>query len=226
MSNFRCVTFSSFIHFSEFSYLSVLPQQESWFKARRAFNEDEQTEPWGWSRGEMQDVCYLSVGQKECLLTMPEVLCSLIVNYWITHHSAARVHWDKCCLRKCDRAHFYCLLRLLSRVIAPAVAGRRIRARETCGLRPNATVEIHSQYALKAKPSCSSRTDEMNHCASLLWIWKLITTECVWRRQRRATRATSSCSLHTFCIIPSCALLQGSKCWNKPWMNKVLFFNV
>lgn len=52
-------------------------------------------------------------------------------------------------------------------------------------------------------------------------------SECVWRWQCRTWRAISSCSLHhTFGVIPSCPLLQGSKCCNKPWMNKVLFFNM
>lgn len=56
---------------------------------------------------------------------------------------------------------------------------------------------------------------------------KSMKSECVWRWQCRTWRAISSCSLHhTFGVIPSCPLLQGSECCNKPWMNKVLFFKM
>lgn len=69
-------------------------------------------------------------------------------------------------------------------------------------------------------------SDVLRFCP--LWIWKLISKKnvCDVRRQRRTRRATSSCSLRRFCVTPSCAPFQGSKCWNKPWMNKVLFFNM
>lgn len=57
---------------------------------------------------------------------------------------------------------------------------------------------------------------------------KSVKSECVRRWRCRTWRALSSCSSphHTFCVTPSCPLLQGSKCCNKPWMNKVLFLNM
>lgn len=174
-------------------------------------------------------------GQKECWLTTPGVFMfwwfHFIVSYWITHCSAAAVHRDKCCLRECDRAHFHCLLRLLSRVIAPAVSDWSIRAGETRLLRSNATVDVQSRHTWK-ELRLQNRWNE-SLCQTFwrvcpLWVWKLISKKhvCDVRRQRRTRRVTSSCSLRRFCVTPSCALLQGSKCWNKPWMNKVLFFNM
>lgn len=178
-------------------------------------------------------ICYLPAGsKKERLPTTPGVLRSRhFISLWIIGSLiAARlsVHPGQTPLRKCDRARFHCPLRLLSRVMAPRLSQSE---RETRPLWSNATVNIQSQYALKEKPSCNSRTDKMNHCVGclflgvcLLWIWKLIDWLSVF--WRRTARATSSCSLHTFCVVPSRALLQGSERRNKPWTNKVLFFNL
>lgn len=154
-----------------------------------------------------------------------------IVNYWITHHSAAVVHPDKMLPRKCDCAHFSLSAEAFWAVSSPpAVSDRNVRARET------RLMYIQNMHQRKSLPVTQEQM-KRHHCVRRFhefvsfgfesWFKKKINKiECVLRGQRRTMWTTSSCSLHTFCTIPSCALLQGSKCWNKPWMNKVLFFNM
>lgn len=126
----------------------------------------------------INEVCYLPVGQKEgdcwVISSRPGVLCShdfisvwiigLLIPVWLS--STGRLKPPrKMPPHKRDRAHFHRLLKLLSRVLVPAVSDWSIRARRDVP----AQIQCHRKYTFtmytegKAILQLENR-DEINHC--------------------------------------------------------------